>query len=519
MSAKSAWKAYRRLEKLTAENLELVEAGLRRLLCDSLPDKKLAALCHNDLGVLLAAKGEKAAAKAEFTASLQACPECAAAQENLLRLGLTEPVKSLKQSSLPSSQKPKIAILSLLFNWPSSGGGVMNTVGTGKALLQAGYQVKHFYADYPAFGVGRMEAPYPLEKEALCFDRAAWQCEMVKTRFREAVERFQPDMVLITDAWNFKPHLAEAMNGYRVVLRFDGQECLCPLNNCRFLNGPEGTFSQCPYHQLATPDLCQHCLLTRGQWGGPLHRGERELSEVSSPQYQELLRKTLWEAAALLVNNPLIEALLSPYAKQVAVIPPGVDLARFPWRDNGSPEESAERPPAKIFMAGVIEEPFKGFSILHSACGELWEKRQDFQLLVTAAQPGAIDPFTTSTGWLSQEALPEYYRAADICVVPSIVQESWGTVAIEAMAAGRPVIASRIGGLQFLVGDGGSGLLFAPGDGEGLAHGLALLLDNPELRRQMGHNARRRIEQNGSWEALMNQCYQPLLANLLRDGK
>jgi glycosyltransferase involved in cell wall biosynthesis len=522
MKGKRAWRDYRRLCAEALKGRQQAEAGLRRLLSEQVEDRQLESLVHNDLGVLLAARGESEQARGEFAAALAADPACAAARANLEALGpgtaagpavvAAAPVREVSEEAL------RVALVSLLFNWPSSGGGVMHTVGLGKALVGAGLEVRHFYAEYPDFGVGCVEAPLPLEGQAIPFAATSWTCEEVKQRFRQAVDSFAPDVVLITDAWSFKPHLALAMAGYPVLLRFDGQECLCPLNNCRFLGAPDGSFSHCPRHQLATPDACRECLATRGRWSGPLHRGERELSGVERPGYVEALRQALGQAQAVLVNNPLIEAMLSPYAPAVRVVPPGVEAARFAWSDDGGPERSTGEP-VRIFIAGCVEEPFKGFAVLHQACARLWQHRQDFRLEVTAMQAGQIDAFTHSTGWLSQEELPEYYRAADICVVPSLVQEGWPIVGVEAMAAGRPVVASRIGGLQFMVSDGATGLLCEPGNAEELATCLQRLLGDPELRRRMGRTARRRFEERGSWEAVLAHHYWPLLPEVLAPGR
>ena len=80
------------------------------------------------------------------------------------------------------------------------------------------------------------------------------------------------------------------------------------------------------------------------------------------------------------------------------------------------------------------------------------------------------------------------------------------------MAAGRPVVASRIGGLPEMVSEGSTGLLCEPGDVEGMAFALQRLLDDEELRRRMGREARRWFEESGSWEAIMARHYRPLLA-------
>jgi glycosyltransferase involved in cell wall biosynthesis len=96
-------------------------------------------------------------------------------------------------------------------------------------------------------------------------------------------------------------------------------------------------------------------------------------------------------------------------------------------------------------------EAMKGFQVLHGACERLWQERQDFELVATGEPAGQIDPFTRFTGWVSQEDLPRHYHAADIVVVPTVAQEALGRTAVEAMAAGRTVVASRLGGLPFTV--------------------------------------------------------------------
>lgn len=106
-------------------------------------------------------------------------------------------------------------------------------------------------------------------------------------------------------------------------------------------------------------------------------------------------------------------------------------------------------------------------------------------------------------GSRAQDTLPYYYSAAEVVVVPSHY-ESFGLVALEAMACGTPVIASRVGGLQHTVEDGVTGFLVPAAEPEALAEKLRLLLQDSELRRQLGQNARQRAE-TYTWTAVADR--------------
>src|SRR5204863_673784 len=84
-----------------------------------------------------------------------------------------------------------------------------------------------------------------------------------------------------------------------------------------------------------------------------------------------------------------------------------------------------------------------------------------------------------------QDELPLYYAAADVCVIPSY-SESFGMVAVEAMACGTPVVASSVGGLRSTVIDGETGFLVPSGDARAFAQRINQLLDSDELRARLG---------------------------------
>jgi glycosyltransferase involved in cell wall biosynthesis len=162
-------------------------------------------------------------------------------------------------------------------------------------------------------------------------------------------------------------------------------------------------------------------------------------------------------------------------------------------------------------MAAVAGETIKGYHIAHAACRILRQWRSDFELVVTFDPSGPIDEFTQSVGWCSLADLPRHYRAADICLVPTIAQDSLSRTSVEAMASGIPVVASRIGGLPYTVTDGVTGLLCEPSNPSDLARQIERLLDNQPLRRQMGLAGRKRFEEDFRWGNVIDRYFRPML--------
>jgi glycosyltransferase involved in cell wall biosynthesis len=491
------------------------EAEARRLygiIDDGHGDGSFQSLLANDLAALDAAGGDIDAALRGFEQALALDPDCRSARDNLALLNedlsFARPVLAPPPVPTPEPfpSPARVAVVSLLFNWPSAGGGNVHTAELVHFLAGAGYAVRHLFARFAPWRVGHAD-PLPPHSEPLDFDETTWNVRAIGERFRAAVDAFAPDFVLVTDCWNLKPQLARAMRGYPVLLRFQALECLCPLNNVRLLPLGQGRWGQCPRHQLATPAACADCLRQRGQFSGALHRAERELAGVGTAEYHALLCETLREAEAVLVLNPLTEAMLSPYSDRVRVVPWGMDPDRFPPADAGPPPARERK---VVFQAGVVEEPMKGFDVLHAACARLWQRRRDFELVVTGEPAGRPDEFTRFTGWQSQAELPRLYREADIVAVPTVAQEGLSRTSVEAMAAGRPVVASRIGGLPCTVADGATGLLCEPGDDADLARKLETLLDDAELRQRLGQAGRRRFEEEFTWETVIERHYRPL---------
>ena len=261
---------------------------------------------------------------------------------------------------------------------------------------------------------------------------------------------------------------------------------------------------QCPNHQLLNSNACRRCIELNTQYSGALHRLDRVLSGVGTAEYEAVLRRTLKTAAGVLVLNPLIADLLRPHCSRVEVVPWGMDPERFP---DPTPRQHAEEQKLRILFAGLPTEPIKGFSVLHAACARLWSERQDFELLVTRDEMPEHSPFVRCLGWQSQADLPAVYRECDILAVPTIAQDGLSRTAVEAMASARPVLASRIGGLPWVVADGETGLLATPGNVADWASQLRRLLDDAALRQHMGRQGRAVFEKRFRWPDVIVRHY------------
>ena len=193
---------------------------------------------------------------------------------------------------------------------------------------------------------------------------------------------------------------------------------------------------------------------------------------------------------------------------RIAVVPCGVDLERFyPMDKEHARQQLALKDGDRIILFVGRIEPLKGIDILISAAAQLHED-ENFRVLIVGGDQRAeaelatlralaerldIDHHISFVGAVPHEELPMYYNAADVCVVPSYY-ESFGLVAVEAMACGVPVVASRVGGLTSTISDGETGYLIPWRCPEPFAERLELLLDNDELRRSFGRAGREAVE-------------------------
>jgi D-inositol-3-phosphate glycosyltransferase len=206
-------------------------------------------------------------------------------------------------------------------------------------------------------------------------------------------------------------------------------------------------------------------------------------------------------------ERSLLERFYDADPQKLHTIPCGVDLELFHPRDRNSDRRALGLPPDQPVLLAVGRlERLKGLDILVEALAQLDDPRPLLLIAGGDAQSGeyreelrakardlGVDEDVRFLGPVAHERLPMYYSAADVTVVPSYY-ESFGLVAVESMACGTPVVASRVGGLVSTVTDGVNGYLIPWRCPEPFAEKLEVLLHNPELRANFSRSARRSVE-------------------------
>ena len=272
---------------------------------------------------------------------------------------------------------------------------------------------------------------------------------------------------------------------------------------------------------LAAEDL-------RSAWGTPIIQmfhtlGHMKNSVAFDSQQHESERRIEGEAEVMSFADLLIAAtpleraqmvwLYGAEADKIAILPPGVDLSLFCPMPQQEAKQRLALPEARriVLFVGRIE-PLKGIETLLRAIAliapEFPRWREELSVVIIGGAPGAgielanaelarlerlradlgIEDLVTFQGAKDQDTLVYYYSAAEMVVMPSHY-ESFGMVALEAMACGTPVVASNVGGLAFSVQDGQTGFLVPERDAEALAARIRLLLIDDDLRLQLGTQA------------------------------
>ena len=246
-------------------------------------------------------------------------------------------------------------------------------------------------------------------------------------------------------------------------------------------------------------------------------------------------------ADRIVAATPLERAELAWYCgaddDRVRTIPCGVDVDLFSPGDAAAARARLGLDAEWVLLFVGRPAPIKGLEILLRALACLKADgfaRADVRLVIVGgdrdgerdderarlrslAERLGVGAWVDFKGPQLQPALPEYYRAADLCLVPSH-HESFGMAALEAMACGAAVVASRVGGLATTIQDGVTGVLVPPRDEVALAGAIASLLADEPRRRALGRLAAR-WAQGFAWPSVARalvDVYDELVPDLSR---
>jgi rhamnosyl/mannosyltransferase len=226
------------------------------------------------------------------------------------------------------------------------------------------------------------------------------------------------------------------------------------------------------------------------------------------PTYSRIVQRSLYRRAdCIIVSNPALAAAspLVRLGRGVAVIPFGIDVDRYRRADRNCAARveairAIARGPRLLFVGRLVY--YKGLHVLLEAARR-WPGTVivagngplERDLRAVAAAVGVADR-VMFVGHVADDELIAYYHASDALVLPSVAPtETFGIVQIEAMAAGLPVVSTRLPtGVPWVNADGVSGLVVEPGDVQALGDALDCLARNETLRRRLAEGARLRAE-------------------------
>lgn len=224
-----------------------------------------------------------------------------------------------------------------------------------------------------------------------------------------------------------------------------------------------------------------------------------QLEKYAISKISNMIVDTYYDKESVSTINP---------TANIYIIPCGVESEYF--------KVMADEKPNHLLFVGLVS-PRKGLIDLLKAMKIIVEKIPDvkldivggivskeyFDMLNNYVKTNKLEENINFTGYLSEQELKRKYSEATLFVFPSY-EESQGIVLLEAMACGKPVVASNIGGIPFVVENEKTGLLFECGDVEELSEKINVLLIDEELRKKMGEAGREKAK-GYSWAKIAEQ--------------
>lgn len=219
-------------------------------------------------------------------------------------------------------------------------------------------------------------------------------------------------------------------------------------------------------------------------------------------------------------------------ARKVSLVPCGVDLEVFRPLNQKSVRSRLGLNGEKILLYVGRVEPIKGLDLLVETAAQM-DSAEGVRMMVVGADVNGdremdrvkqlakerdMEDKIDFVGQVDHDDLALYYNAADVCVVPSYY-ESFGLVALESMACGTPVVATRVGGLSTIIQHGRTGYLKSWRCPEAFANSVEMIISSDGLQQSMGEAARKRAEGMG-WDnvaSLMWDEYSVLTEHPAKD--
>lgn len=279
-----------------------------------------------------------------------------------------------------------------------------------------------------------------------------------------------------------------------------------------------------------------HMFHTLGEMKNRIARSEAEREgEYRVNGEKQVLRRANRVVVATLAELTQLRFLYKADSSKMTIIPPGVDLSHFyPIPSDEAKVYVGLKPEDRMVLFVGRIEPLKGVDTLINAmcCLQLDDTSRPVHLAIIGGDPSAsredmtvemkrlqtlcdelvLGQTVVFLGKRDQDKLPYFYSAAEVLVMPSHY-ESFGMVALEAMACGTPVIASEVGGLAYLVRDGETGFTIPAEEPDTLCEKLTWLLNDQELHTRMSSQAAK-YAQDYAWDKIADQIvneYKKLL--------
>jgi glycosyltransferase involved in cell wall biosynthesis len=246
---------------------------------------------------------------------------------------------------------------------------------------------------------------------------------------------------------------------------------------------------------------------------------DESLMKFVTTVYNSTLNKLILDSVDLIITpSPFCyneSRFLEPFKEKLVWIPPGVDIEKYSNISLDIREKHNIPDSSKIILfVGVMSKSHahKGVNYLIEAFKEVLQEI-DYAYLILIGEGDMVLEYKEMSkklgirdnvifmGFVSEDDLIGYYNSSDTVVLPSTtIQEGFGMVLIEGNACRKPVIGSKVGGIQYVVENGETGLLVQPKDARALADSILKILKEEDLAKKMGNAGRKLVEDKYTWD-------------------